>query len=199
MLLNPPKTMMDFFYKSEGVWLSQRNVHRFDSAQDESAESNLIIKVLTKDAPTVITLCESQGVDPHRASGAAVFMWQGNLNDKQPNPDYAATLVDIPNPHNLQQGRFLRDRGYVEGIPVVGVYKFSDDGILRIDTEYERNQGQELCWFLTDNFRVRVSTVKLLNGVNLMTYSSERRCLSDDLLQDFITQNQLRASSSVNH
>ncbi|NES71948.1 MAG: phycobiliprotein lyase [Okeania sp. SIO2D1] len=194
MLLTQPMTMMDFFRKSEGVWFSQRTVHRFDSAADESGESNLIIKVLDGDDPRVLEICREQGADPSLASGGASFQWQGNLSEKEPDPNYEAILVDIPHPQNPQMGKFLRNRGYVEGIPVIGVYDFADDGVLTIETEYERNQGQERCWFITDNFRVRVSTVKMMNGVNLMTYCSERRCLSPSLLDELLAQNRRRAS-----
>jgi hypothetical protein len=190
-------TMMDFFRKSEGVWFSQRTVHRFDSAGDESGESNLIIKVLDPDDRRVLEVCSEQGADPILVSGGASFQWQGNLSEKEPDPNYEAILVDIPNPQNPRAGKFLRNKGYVEGIPVVGVYHFADDGVLTIETEYERNQGQERCWFVTDNFRVRVSTVKIMNGVNLMTYCSERRCVSPALLEELIEQNQLRASTKL--
>ncbi|NEP41621.1 MAG: phycobiliprotein lyase, partial [Okeania sp. SIO2H7] len=124
------------------------------------------------------------------------FGWQGSLSDKEPDPNYRAILVDLPNPDRPQEGKFLRDRGYVEGIPVVGVYNFADDGVLTIETEYERNQGQEKCWFVTDNFRVRVSTVKIINGVNLMTYCSERRCVSPSFLEDLMEQNRQRTLSN---
>lgn len=194
MLLTPPMTMMDFFRKSEGVWFSQRTVHRFDSAGDESGESNLIIKVLDADDRRVLGVCKEQGVDPSLASGGASFQWQGNLSDKDPDPNYEAILVDIPHPHNPHLGKFLRNKGYVEGIPVIGVYHFAEDGVLTIETEYESNQGQERCWFITDNFRVRVSTVKMVGGVNLMTYCSERRCVSSGMLEDLIARNRMRAS-----
>ncbi|HBE21713.1 MAG TPA: phycobiliprotein lyase [Cyanobacteria bacterium UBA11149] len=194
MLLTPPMTMMDFFRKSEGVWFSQRTVHRFDSAGDESGESNLIIKVLDPDDRRVLEVCKEQGVDPNLATGGASFQWQGNLSEKEPDPNYEAILVDIPHPHNPRLGKFLRNKGYVEGIPVIGVYHFAEDGVLTIETEYESNQGQERCWFITDNFRVRVSTVKIVGGVNLMTYCSERRCVSSAMLEDLIDRNRMRAS-----
>jgi hypothetical protein len=190
-------TMMEFFKKSEGVWFSERTVHRFDSAGDESGESNLIIKVLDKNDPAVLEICQEQGADPTLVSGGASFQWQGNLSEKEPDPNYRAILVDIPNPDNPQQGKFLRNKGYVEGIPVVGVYHFADDGVMTIETEYERNQGQERAWFVTDNFRVRVSTVKMINGVNLMTYSSERRCVSPSFLEELMDKNRLRTEAML--
>ncbi|MEM9539667.1 MAG: phycobiliprotein lyase [Cyanobacteria bacterium P01_E01_bin.42] len=184
MLFNPPMTMMDFFRKSEGQWFSQRTVHHFDSVADESGESNIIIEILERDDPRVREVCTSQNIDPNLVSGGASFNWLGTLEDI--NPNYAAILVDVPDPNNPQIGEFLRNRGYVEGIPVICRYQFAPDGALTIHTEYERNQGQERCWFVTDNFRVRVSTVKMLNGVNLMTYCSERRCVTPENLEDMV-------------
>jgi hypothetical protein len=195
MLGKTPMTMMDFFRKSEGVWFSQRTVHRFDSAGDESGESNLIIKVLDRHDTKVLDICKEQGVDIDRISGGASFQWQGNLSEKAPDPNYEAILVDVPDSNNSRRGRFLRNKGYVEGIPVIGVYHFTEDGVLTIETEYERNQGQERCWFINDNFRVRVSTVKVINGVNLMTYCSERRCVSPLFLEELKERNRQRAEA----
>lgn len=181
-------TMMDFFHKSEGVWYSQRTVHHFDTTAEQSGDSNIIISILDKDDSRIQKVCIDQNIDPELAVGGATFQWQDNLDDPNPNPDWAAILVDIPNQENSSQGRFLRNKGYVEGIPVVCKYNFAPDGVLSIDTEYEKNQGSERCWFITDNFRVRVSSVKMMNGVNLMTYSSERRCISEDTLEQMAAQ-----------
>ncbi len=190
MKIKPPMTMMDFFRKSEGTWFSQRSVHHFDAVADESGESNLIIQIMEKDHPKIQEICDKQGVNPALAIGGATFMWQTTLDakDKEPNPNYAAILVDIPDQNNPQLGKFLRNQGYVEGIPVIGRYNFATDGVLTINTEYEKNQGQERCWFITDDFRVRVSTVRMMNGVNLMTYSSERRCVTPEFLHEIIQQ-----------
>ena len=183
MRLNPPMTMMDFFRKSEGTWFSQRTVHHFDSSAEQSGGSNIIIEVLAKNDSRIKKVCEAQNIDPSLAVGGATFLWQDNLDSPNPNPDWAAILVDIPDGENSTGGRFLRNKGYVEGIPVVCQYNFAPDGVLTIVTEYEKNQGMERCWFITDDFRVRVSTVTMMNGVNLMTYCSERRCVSKDMLE----------------
>lgn len=194
MSVVPPMTMMDFFRKSEGIWFSQRVVHQFAAVADESGESNLIVEVLDKNNSSILEICAEQGVNPSLAAGGARFSWQGNLKEGEPNPNYAAILVDLPDNQNPRYGKFLRDRGYVEGIPTIGIYHFAEDGVLTIETEYERNQGQERCWFVTDDFRVRVSTVKLMDGVNLMTYCSERRCILPSQLDEMIETNRQRAS-----
>ena len=183
-----PMTMMDFFRKSEGMWFTQRSVHHFDVALDQSGESNLYISVLSTDDPQIKTICEQQGIDSTTAQGGARFMWQDNHDKNAPNPNQAAILVDVPDDETGQSGKLLRNQGYVEQIPVISRYWFGQDGILTIDTEYDKNQGQERCWFITDDFRIRASTVRMMDGVYLMTYCSERRCVGTETLEQMVQQ-----------
>jgi hypothetical protein len=187
-----PMTMMDFFRKSEGIWFTQRTVHHFDMEADDSGESKLHVGVVNPDDPRIANICDTQGIDSTKAKGGASFMWQPHEDDNDPNPDNAAVLVDVPDDETGQSGKLLRNQGYIERIPVVSRYWFGKDGILTIDTEYDSNQGQERCWFLTDDFRVRVSTVRMMNGVYLMTYCSERRYLTEAQLQHMVQQNMSR-------
>ena len=189
-----PMTMMDFFRKSQGVWFTQRTVHHFDAVTDESGESKLHVQVVEPDDSRIKLVCEPQEIDPAIAAGGASFMWQAHQENQEPNPDQAAVLVDVPDDVTGRSGKLLRNQGYVEKIPVVSRYWFGKDGILTIDTDYDHNQGQERCWFITDDFRVRVSTVRMMNGVYLMTYCSERRCVSAADLTQMIHHNQLRNS-----
>lgn len=196
MKFNPPMTMIDFFRQSAGEWFVQRQVHHFDSVDDESGKSNLTICAIAKDDPRVKAACEGQGIDPAKATGGASFLWQDNLDDRAPNPDYAAVLIDIPNDETRTTGKLIRDRGYVEKIPVLSRYWFGKDGILTIDTEYDNNQGQERCWFVTHDFRIRIGTVRMMNGVNLVSYCSERRCVPTEKLHEMIQRNLARQQGS---
>lgn len=183
MRLTVPMTMMEFFRKSGGKWYTERSVHHFDAVADESGKSNLIVTVIEPDDPRVKQACDLQGIDPSQARGGGTFSWQDNLEEKEPNPNYAAVLIDVPDDETGRSGKLIRDKGYVDGLPVISRYWFGEDGILTINTDYDNSQGQERCWFLTDDFRVRVSTVQMLNGVSLMAYCSERRCVSPEDLQ----------------
>jgi CpeS-like protein len=189
-----PMTMMDFFRKSEGSWFSQREVHHYDLLNNETTESNLIIQVVEKEDPRVAEICTAQNMDVNLAAGGGAFLWQQDLDDDEPNPNYAAVLIDVPDDETRRSGQLVRNKGYVEIAPVICRYWFGEDGILTIDTEYENSQGQERCWFVTDDFRVRVSTVKLMDGVQLSTYSSERRCVSPDRLAHYLELNRHRAT-----
>lgn len=192
-MFQAPRTMHDFFHLSQGTWFTAREVHHLDTSADESGESNLIVQPLPKDHPTAIDICQNQGIPPELASGAARFLWQPALDDTPPNPDYGAILVDLPDTHSPQSGKLLRNRGYVEKIPVISRYWFGQDGILTINTEYENSQGQERCWFITPDIRIRVSTVRQAAGVQLMTYCTERRCPPEPDITHLIQQNQKRA------
>ncbi|MGD1859533.1 MAG: phycobiliprotein lyase [Leptolyngbyaceae cyanobacterium] len=193
-MLVTPKTMMDFFRKSAGIWFTQRTVHHFDTVADESGESKLHVALVSADDERIHNICHAQGINPAKAHGGASFMWQPHEDDGEPNSEQAAVLVDIPDDDTGQSGKLLRNQGYIEKIPVICRYWFGSDGILTIDTEYDQNQGQERCWFLTDDFRVRVSTVRMLNGVYLMTYCSERRLVSEGDLEKMLQHNSARAS-----
>lgn len=192
MGFQPPMTMMDFFRKSAGQWFTERSVHHFDVVADESGQSNLIVTVIEPDDPRVKEACELQGLDPSLARGGSSFSWQSNLDDREPNPDYAAVLIDLPDDETGLTGKLIRDKGYVEGLPVVSRYWFGRDGVLTIDTDYDKNQGQERCWFITDDFRIRVGTVRMLNGISLVTYCSERRCVSLEVLQQMVEKHHAR-------
>ncbi len=189
-----PQNMMEFFQKSEGTWFTQRTVHHFEAVTaDQSGESNISIEVLTADHTQIQAICEKQGIDPATAKGGASFLWQDNQDKQALDPDRAAVLVDVPDDESRQSGKLLRNQGYVEKIPVVSRYWFGRDGILTIDTDYDNNQGQERCWFINHDFRVRVSTVRNNNGVHIMTYCSERRCVSDTDLAKMVAANANRA------
>jgi CpeS-like protein len=194
MNIDIPQNMMEFFQKSAGTWFTQRTVHHFEAVTaDQSGESNISIEVLTPDHDQIQEVCAKQGVDPARAKGGASFLWQDNQDKKALDPDRAAVLVDVPDDDSGQSGKLLRNQGYVERIPVVSRYWFGRDGILTIDTDYDNNQGQERCWFINHDFRVRVSTVRNNNGVHIMTYCSERRCVGDAEISRMIAANADRA------
>ena len=199
MVFVPPFTMMDFFRKSEGTWFIQRNVHHFDVVADESGRSNLIVKTIQPNDPRVQAACDLHGLSLDQAMGGASFQWQDNLDNAPPNEDYAAVLIDVPDDETRLTGRLIRDRGYINKKPVVSRYWFGNDGILTIDTEYDTKQGQERAWFLNDDFRVRVSTVRMMDGANLTTYCSERRCVTQESLDELIQRNRDGRGSALGH
>ena len=174
-----PMTMADFFEASRGTWLNRRAVHHHDHQDDEAADSNLIIEPFSAEDPVVIKVCESLNINTNESSGGARFWWESNIKVGVRNDDYAAVVIDVPKQSNPRQGFLLRDVGYVEKQPVMSTYYFADDGIVTITTRYDTNVGIERCWFVTDQIRMRVSSVQCLNGVAMTTYCTEFRCPTD--------------------
>ena len=186
--MNPPDqqptTMTDFFEASRGTWLNRRVVHHLDCQDDEAADSNLIIEPFDNNDPVVEKVCQALNVKISDAAGGARFWWESNLMEESRNEDYAAVVVDAPNPENPREGFLLRDVGYVEKKAVVSTYTFAEDGLLTIKTRYDTNVGIERCWFVNDQIRMRVSSVQFLNGVAMTTYCTEFRCPSkEDIAQ----------------
>ena len=175
----PPMSMTDFFEASRGNWLNRRAVHHHDFQDDEAADSNLIIEPFGSDDDAVQKICEALKIDPTHCTGGARFWWESNLKKGVRNDDYAAVVVDIPKQDNSREGFLLRDVGYVEKQSVMSTYSFADDGVLTITTRYDTNIGVERCWFVTDQVRMRVSSVQCLDGVSMTTYCTEFRCPSD--------------------
>ena len=177
---SPPMTMEDFFESSRGTWLNRRAVHHLDHQDDEAADSNLVIEPFKADDPAVSKICEALNINAANTTGGARFWWESNIKKGVRNDDYAAVVIDIPDHDNSRKGFLLRDVGYVEKQAVLSTYSFAEDGVLTITTRYDTNIGVERCWFVTDQIRMRVSSVQCLDGVAMTTYCTEFRCPTDD-------------------
>ncbi|WP_156097892.1 phycobiliprotein lyase [Synechococcus sp. KORDI-100] len=175
--------MADFFEASRGTWLNRRSIHHLDHQDDEAADSNLVIEPFAADDPAVEKVCRTLKMNASQATGGARFWWESNLKHGVRNEDYAAVVVDIPSADNSLLGLLVRDVGYVEKQPVLSTYQFADDGVLTITTRYDTNVGIERCWFVTDQVRMRVSSVQYMGGVSMTTYCTELRCHEEDDIQ----------------
>ena len=171
--------MVDFFEASRGTWLNRRAVHHLDHQDDEAADSNLVIEPFKNDDPAVRSICEALNINTIDSTGGARFWWESNIKKGVRNEDYAAVVIDVPNRDNARKGFLLRDVGYVEKQAVLSTYVFAEDGVLTITTRYDTNIGIERCWFVTDQIRMRVSSVQSLDGVAMTTYCTEFRCPTD--------------------
>jgi len=108
-LVTPPMTMADFFEASRGTWLNRRVVHHLDNQDDEFADSNLIIEPFDSTDPVVQNVCQALNISVKEANGGARFWWESNLMQEAQNDDYAAVVVDAPNPDYPTKGFLLLD------------------------------------------------------------------------------------------
>ena len=189
----PPMTMAEFFEASRGTWLNRRVVHHIDCQDDEIADSNLIIEPFNNTDSVVQKVCIALNIDINKAAGGARFWWESNVMKDSRNDDYAAVVVDVPNPEAPSMGFLLRDVGYVEKKSVISTYSFAEDGVLTIKTRYDTNIGIERCWFVNDQIRMRVSSVQFLDGVAMTTYCTEFRCPSEEDIESISAAARKRA------
>ena len=179
-----PMSMAAFFEASHGTWLNRRAVHHLDHQDDEAADSNLVIEPFGPQDPEVGKICGNLNVKAEDCTGGARFWWESNIKKGVRNDDYAAVVIDIPEKNDPTKGFLLRDVGYVEKSSVISTYSFASDGVLTITTRYDSNIGVERCWFVTDQLRMRVSSVQCLDGVTMTTYCTEFRCPTDDEIRE---------------
>lgn len=184
MTFETPMSMAAFFKASHGTWLNRRAVHHLDHQDDEVADSNLIIEPFNQQDPDVIKICNNLNVKTEDCTGGARFWWESNTKKGVRNDDYAAVVIDLPQRGDSTKGFLLRDVGYVERNSVISTYNFASDGVLTITTRYDSNVGIERCWFVTDQLRMRVSSVQCLDGVAMTTYCTEFRCPTDDEIRE---------------
>ena len=190
-------SMAQFLAASRGTWLNRRAIHHLDHQDDEAADSNLVIEPFDASDPVVQKVCDALQVEASRSNGGGRFWWESNLKQGSRNDDYAAVIVDVPEEGNSRRGFLLRDVGYVEKKAVISTYAFADDGVLTITTRYDTNVGTERCWFITDQVRMRVSSVQCLNGVSMTTYCTELRCPSDEEIKSMAEQARHFADTTV--
>lgn len=190
-------TMADFFEASRGTWLNRRSIHHLDHQDDEAADSNLVIEPFAADDHAVEKVCRTLNMSSSKATGGARFWWESNLKHGVRNEDYAAVVVDIPSDDDNLHGLLVRDVGYVEKQPVLSTYQFAEDGLLTITTRYDTNVGIERCWFVTDQVRMRVSSVQYMGGVSMTTYCTELRCHEEADIQKLAESAEALAAQSM--
>lgn len=190
-------TMADFFEASRGTWLNRRSIHHLDHQDDEAADSNLVIEPFAADDHAVEKVCRTLNMSSSKATGGARFWWESNLKHGVRNEDYAAVVVDIPSDDDNLHGLLVRDVGYVEKQPVLSTYQFAEDGVLTITTRYDTNVGIERCWFVTDQVRMRVSSVQYMGGVSMTTYCTELRCHEEADIQKLAESAEALAAQSM--
>ena len=156
-----------------------------------------MIEPFAADDHAVEKVCRTLNMSSSKATGGARFWWESNLKHGVRNEDYAAVVVDIPSDDDNLHGLLVRDVGYVEKQPVLSTYQFAEDGLLTITTRYDTNVGIERCWFVTDQVRMRVSSVQYMGGVSMTTYCTELRCHEEADIQKLAESAEALAAQST--
>ena len=168
---------MEFFQRSSGKWRSQRTTHHLAFRQAEMGSSDIQVISLDAKDKKIVEICTMHEMDPNLAAGGAFVTWDGSMAwDKNDENHKGSTVFAIvPDPENSRKGKMLRERGYAEIVPVVGLFEMDDEDGLNLITEYETMSSIERFWFLSPNLRMRSSAVKRFGGFNTSTFCTEVR------------------------
>jgi CpeS-like protein len=169
---------MEFFKRSAGRWRSQRATHHLAFKRSETGESDIQVETLAEDHPEIIELCQYHQIDPSLSVGGSRVRWLGTMawdRDGDENHEGKTIFAIVPDVDNPKQGRLLRERGYAEIVPVVGLYEMDDQDGLVLTTEYETMSSIERFWFASPNLRLRTSTVKRFGGFSTASFCTEAR------------------------
>jgi CpeS-like protein len=169
---------MEFFQLSAGKWRSQRVTHHLAFKRSETGESDIQVETLTADHPEVIELCQYHEIDPSLSIGGSRVCWLGTMawdREGEDNHQGKTIFAIVPDGDNPRQGKLLRERGYAEIVPVVGLFHMDDEDGLVLTTEYETMSSIERFWFASPNMRMRTSTVKRFGGFSTASFCSETR------------------------
>jgi hypothetical protein len=169
---------MEFFQLSAGKWRSQRATHHLAFKRSETGESDIQVETLAADHPEIIELCQYHQIDPSLSVGGSRVCWLGTMAwDREGDENHQGKTIFaiVPDADNPRQGKLLRERGYAEIVPVVGLFHMDDEDGLVLTTEYETMSSIERFWFASQNLRLRSSTVKRFGGFSTASFCTETR------------------------
>jgi hypothetical protein len=173
---------LEFFQLSAGRWLSSRTTHHLAFKRSEVGESEINVETLSADHPEIIALCELHSIDPSLSIGGSRVNWLGSMawdREGEENHEGKTVFAIVPDAGNPRQGKLLRERGYAEIMPVVGLYHMDDEDGLVLTTEYETMSSIERFWFANPDLRLRTSTVKRFGGFSTASFCTEARVIQD--------------------
>jgi CpeS-like protein len=170
--------VVDFFERSAGRWRSQRTTHHLAFRRAEVGDSEISVISLAASDPEVQELCKLHEIDPALAVCGSRVTWQGTMSwdrDTEGGHEGKTVFAIVPDQDNPRQGRLLREKGYAEIVPVVGLYQLDEEGGLVLTTDYETMSSIERFWFVSPQLRLRTSTVKRFGGFSTASFCSEAR------------------------
>jgi hypothetical protein len=173
---------LTFFQNSAGKWRSQRTTHHLPFRRAETGGSEIKVETLTKNDPKIVEICQMHSFEPKLSVGGSYVTWDGAMQWDKENEDHKGETVFalIPTADNPRQGKLLRERGYAEIVPVAGEYYLDHEDALVLTTEYETMTIHERFWFVTNDIRMRTSTVQRFGGFNTATFCIEVREIEDN-------------------
>jgi hypothetical protein len=161
--------IVDFFEKCAGKWFSQRASHEVDHQAALMGKSDLWMEVLPAADPKVTALCDRHHIAPDQTAIALGVRWEATIA-ASPKKEVGATVLVAIAPDADQGGKFLAQVGTQPGH-----YSFDAEGALVLSVPVAGGHFEERLWFVTDNLRMRTSTLIRDNGETVASFCSEIR------------------------
>ncbi|NEO21075.1 MULTISPECIES: phycobiliprotein lyase [unclassified Moorena] len=165
----------EFFEQSAGRWFSQRTSNHITSQPIKNGKSNIIMEMLSGDAPEVIKLCKQYQIEPGMAIFGVKVIWDGTVVGEQKKQTGSTVVVPVPNPENPDIGKLLRTNGDVEGTSLKCRYSIGQDDVLTMITEGKTLYAEERFWFASPNFRLRTNVLQQGGQLTMASLATEIR------------------------
>ena len=130
-------------------------------------------------------LMEMHGLDLNAAAGGCRVTWAATLDwDNEGENHEGDCVFGLVPPKgfvgNVEEwdgrvGRMVRDRGYAEGVPIVGRFWMDEENGLCLETPYDGGMVEEKFSYEGGDCIVRTSAVRRFGGLASTTYAVEKR------------------------
>ncbi len=169
----------EFLKQSEGEWISMRSAHSLAFKQFENIESNIQIKILTKEDKKIKSFLQENNYKNNDIFSAFEMSWEGisTWNNENNPMELSGNSILIVIKKKQNTGLIIRSVGYTEKIQAISNYSFISDGTIILSTTYNETIAEERIWFISKNVRCRSSVIKSLNKEAILqtSFASEIR------------------------
>ncbi len=165
----------EFLDQSAGKWFSQRTNHYLSSVPAQSGKSDIIIEILSNEAPEVVQLCQQYKIAPASALCGVKVNWDGIMAGDAKKQVGSTIFVPVPDSDKPNHGQLLRPMANGNKTTVAGHYFMARDDSLTMITEDETMYSEERLWYASPNLRFRTNIIKRFGNFSLTSFCSEIR------------------------
>ncbi len=164
--------IQEFFQQSSGKWSSIKSSHHVDNTTQQSGKSTIEMSLLEASEPTVVALCQKQGVNPKTVLCGAKVQWDGFIEGETKNQKGSLLMVAAG---DATAGKLYRSTGNF-GIAVpVATFSFAEGNEITLTTTAENTTTVERIWFESENVRLRHTKTHRADGSSSIAFCSEVR------------------------
>jgi hypothetical protein len=162
----------EFFQQSSGKWSSIKSSHHVDNTTQQSGKSTIEMELLEASEPSVVALCEKQGVNPKAVLCSAKVQWDGFLEGETKSQKGSLLMVAAG---DAMSGTLYRSMGNFGVAVPSSTFSFAEGQEITLTTTAENTTTIERIWFESENVRLRHSKTHRPDGSSSIAFCSEVR------------------------